>query len=57
MYSDPILEEKWKTQKALAKKVDYDIKRLIQNAHVNTLEVVKRLRISPKYSKLSGGYI
>ena len=57
MYSDPILKEKWKTQKRLAKEADYNIQKLIENANKNVSELVKKLNIKLKISKRKGGYI
>ena len=57
MYSAPILREKWKTQKKLAKEANYDIQKLIDNAKKNVSELAKDLNIKLKFSKIKGGYI
>lgn len=57
MYKDPILKEKWDTQKRLAKEADYDLNKLIENANKNVSELVKKLNIKLKISKRKGGYI
>ena len=57
MYSDPILKEKWKAQKRLAKEANYDIQKLIDNANKNVSELVKDLNIKLKISNRKGGYI
>lgn len=56
MYTDPILEEKWKTQKKLAKKANYKIAELVKNAHKDVLTLTKRLNITLKFSNIKGGY-
>ncbi len=57
MYSDPILREKWKTQKRLAKEANYDIQKLIDNAKKNVSELVKGLNFKLKISNRKGGYL
>ena len=57
MYKDPILKEKWKTQKRLAKEANYDIQKLIDNAKKNVSEMAKGLNIKLKISNRKGGYI
>ena len=57
MYSDPILQEKWKAQRELSKKANFDISQLIENAHRSVHELAKELKLSLRYSKRKGGYI
>ncbi|MCK4311448.1 MAG: hypothetical protein KAW88_01795 [Candidatus Cloacimonetes bacterium] len=57
MYKDPILKEKWKTQKRLAKEANYDIQKLIDNAKKNVSEMAKGLNIKLKISNRKGCYI
>jgi hypothetical protein len=56
MYTDPILEEKWKVQKELAQEAHYDINTFMKNAHKNVVELAKAMSIELKYAKRKGGY-
>ncbi len=57
MISDPILKEKWRVQKKLSKKVDYNINKLIDETHKSIVKIMKEYNVSFKYSKRKGGYI
>ncbi len=57
MYTDPVLQEKWRVQKKLSQKVNYDVKKLIKNAHQCVLEIAKEMNIELKYAKRQGGYL
>ena len=56
MYTDPILEEKWKVQKKLAQEAHYDINTFMKNAHQNVIELAKTMNIELTYAKRKGGY-
>ena len=57
MYSDEILEEKWRVQKRLSKQANYDVKELIKNAHKNITFLAKELDIELKYANRKGDYL
>lgn len=57
MYTDKVLEEKWATQKILAKNANYRIDKLVENAHKSALELSNISNVPLKYSKRKGGYI
>jgi hypothetical protein len=57
MISDPILKEKWRVQKKLAKKSNYDMNKLVEDIHANVEKINKELKIKFKYSDRKGGYI
>lgn len=52
MYKDPVLEEKWHTQRALSRAANYNIKTLMDTAHKDVLKISKELKIKPKYFSL-----
>ncbi len=57
MYTDSVLREKWRTQKELSRKANFDINQLMENAHRSVLELAKELKLTLRYSKRKGGYI
>jgi|WetSurMetagenome_2_1015567.scaffolds.fasta_scaffold17047_5 hypothetical protein len=57
MISDPILKEKWRVQKKLSKKADYDVNKLIEETHKSIAKIKKEFNVNFKYSKRKGGYI
>jgi hypothetical protein len=57
MISDPILKEKWRIQKYLSKKANYDINKLIDETHKSIEKITKEYRIKFKYSNRKGGFI
>ena len=57
MYSDPILEEKWRVQKQMAKEANYDLKKLMENSKKTVEKLFKEKGWELKYSKRKGGYI
>ena len=57
MYSDPILEEKWRVQKQMAKEANYDLKKLMENSKKTVEKLFKEKDWVLKYSKRKGGYI
>ena len=56
MYTDPLLKEKWRVQKKLAREAGYDAKKLIENAHKTTKKLAEEMKINIKYSDRKGGY-
>jgi hypothetical protein len=57
MYTDHILEEKWRIQKLLAKNADYDVNKLMKNVHSSIIRLKAKLNVKLKYSNREGGYI
>lgn len=57
MKTDPILKEKWRVQKKLAMKTNYNISKLVEEIHTNIEKINKEFNIKLKYSDREGGYI
>ena len=56
MYTDHILEEKWRIQKILAQNANYDIDTFINNIHSSIDKLKDEYDLELKYSKRKGGY-
>ncbi len=57
MYSDPILEEKWRVQLQLARQANYDLEKYVENAKNTVIELAKELKIELKFADIKGGYL
>ncbi len=57
MKQNPVLKEKWKTQKRLSKEANYDIEKLVKNAKNSITNISDKLKIDFKYSDRTGGFI
>jgi len=49
MITNPILEDKWKVQKALTEQAGYDPSRYIALAHKRAIETQERYRVQFRY--------
>ena len=54
MKQNPVLKEKWKTQKRLSKEANYDIEKLVKNAKNSITNISDKLKIDFKYSDRTG---
>ena len=50
MSSNALLEEKWKTQRKMAAKANYSIKKMLDNAEKIVEEMIKEHGVSLKYA-------
>jgi hypothetical protein len=50
--TNELLEEKWKTQRKMAAKADYDIKKMLDNAEETVAQMVKDHGTSLKYATI-----
>jgi hypothetical protein len=57
MYTDHILEEKWRVQKLLSQNANYDINKLMDNVHSSIIKLKDKFDLKLKYSNREGGYI
>jgi hypothetical protein len=57
MITDPILKEKWKVQKKISNKSNYDMNILVEEMHKNIGKIKKEFKINFKYSDKKGGYL
>ena len=56
MYTDHILEEKWRVQKLLSQNADYDINKFMDNVHSSIIKLKDQFHLTLKYSDREGGY-
>ncbi len=52
MNNNSLLEEKWRTQKKLAKDANYEISKMLDNAEKILLEIEKKKGIKFKFAKV-----
>ena len=57
MKDNPVLKEKWDTQKRLSKEANYDVHTYMENAILETKKVSEEYKIKFKYSNCKGGCI
>ena len=50
MYINELLEEKWKTQRKMAAKANYSIKKMLDNSEKIVEKIVKEHGVTLKYS-------
>ena|GEM_PF-2440078 len=51
MRTNDLLEEKWKTQREMAAKANYSIKKMLDNAEEIVKEMVKEHGVTLKYAR------
>ena len=56
MITNPILHEKYKTQKYLDEKANHDLKQYVENSHRNVLDMAKEYGFDIKYEAINGGF-
>jgi hypothetical protein len=52
MYANELLEEKWRTQRKMAAKANYDIKKILDNAEKTVEQMVKEHGVTLKYANI-----
>ncbi|MCP4148925.1 MAG: hypothetical protein GY757_14355 [bacterium] len=52
MCVNELIEEKWKAQRKMAAKANYDIKKILDNAEKSVAEMVKKHGTALKYATL-----
>ena len=57
MYTDHVLEEKWRVQKLLSESANYDIEKLMNNIHSSIMKLKEEYHLELKYSTRQGGFI
>lgn len=57
MITNPLLEEKYRTQKRLAEESQYDMKKYTENLHRKVLEIEEQYGLKFHYGKIEGGPI
>jgi hypothetical protein len=57
MITTPLLEEKERTQKQLAKEAQYDVWKYMENTHNIVLEAQKKYGFKLKYADRDGGIL
>lgn len=56
MFVNELIEEKWKTQRKMAAKADYDIKKMLDNAEKTVEQMTKEHGVILKYANLEPSY-
>ena len=56
MYTDHVLEEKWRIQKILSQNANYDINTFMDNIHSSIIKLKEQFNLDLKYSNRQGGY-
>lgn len=56
MFESELLEEKWRTQRKMAERAGYDIKKMLDNAEKVVDEMIKEHGVTLKYADLTPSY-